>query len=69
MAQRTITGMARDPTRSAWTGEEIEREEAAQRERVRPDGERGASRNLHDAVAHTEFARRFAEAFKHPRGK
>ena len=64
MARRTITGMARDPERSAWTRDEIERAEAAQRERVHRDAARGVSRNLEDAVAHTEFARRFAEAFK-----
>jgi hypothetical protein len=64
MARRTITHVARDPKRSEWTREEIEREEAAQRERVHRDAARGVSRNLEDAVAHTEFARRFAEAFK-----
>lgn len=52
-----------------WTAEEVRREEAAERARVRRDAERGVSRNLEDAVAHTKFAVRFADAFKHARGK
>src|SRR5687768_10543476 len=46
-----------------WTAEEVRREEDAQRARVRRDGARGVSENLKDAVAHTEFAKRFADAF------
>ena len=51
----------------AWTREEIEREEKAQQARVRRDAARGVTRNLEEAVSHTEFARRFAEAFEHHR--
>ena len=51
-------------TQRTWTREEVEREELAQRARVRRDAARGVSRNLEDAVAHTEFVRRFAEAFR-----
>jgi hypothetical protein len=61
-------GMAAEPKRREWTPEEIRREEQAQRARVRRDAARGASRNLSDAVAHTEFAKRFADAFKRARG-
>lgn len=50
-----------------WTTEEVRREEDAQRARVRRDGARGVSENLKDAVAHTEFAKRFADAFKRTR--
>jgi hypothetical protein len=59
--------MANEPKPREWTREEVEREDAAQRERVRRDAARGVTRNLEDAVAHTEFARRFAEAFAHHR--
>jgi hypothetical protein len=48
-----------------WTEEERKREEAARRARVERDARRGVSRNLEDAVAHTRFARRFADAFRH----
>ena len=51
----------------AWTPEEVEREERAERARVQRDAARGVSRNLEDAVRHTAFARRFAEAFRHRR--
>jgi hypothetical protein len=47
-----------------WTPDEVRREEAAQRARVRRDAARGVTKNLENAVAHTEFAKRFAEAFK-----
>jgi hypothetical protein len=60
-------GMAAEPKRREWTPEEIRREEQAQRARVRRDAARGVSRNLSDAVAHTEFAKRFADAFKRAR--
>jgi hypothetical protein len=56
--------MADEPRRGQWTPEEIKREEAAQRARVRRDAARGVTTNLRDAVAHAEFAKRFAEAFK-----
>jgi hypothetical protein len=56
-----------EPKPRTWTVEEAEREEQAQRARVRRDAARGVTRNLNDAVAHTEFARRFAEAFEHHR--
>jgi hypothetical protein len=59
--------MAAEPKRRAWTPDEIRREEQAQRARVRRDAARGVSRNLSDAVAHTEFAKRFADAFKRAR--
>jgi hypothetical protein len=50
--------MASDRERSAWSSEQIECDDVAQRERVR-----------RDAVTLTEFARRFAEALKQsPRG-
>jgi hypothetical protein len=42
----------------------MRREEDAQRARVRCDAVRGVSQDLQDAVAHTEFAKRFAEAFE-----
>ena len=56
--------MADEPKPRPWTREEEEREERAQHARVRRDAARGVTRNLEDAVAHTEFARRFAEAFE-----
>jgi hypothetical protein len=56
-----------EPKPSTWTREEIEREERAQRARVRRDAARGVTRNLEETVSHTEFARRFAEAFEHHR--
>ena len=59
--------VAAHPKPRSWTREEIEREEEAQRARVQRDAARGATRNLEDAVANTEFARRFAEAFEHHR--
>jgi hypothetical protein len=55
--------MAHKPERGAWTREEVKREEAAERARVRRDAARGVTKNLENAVAHTEFAKRFAEAF------
>jgi hypothetical protein len=59
-----MDSMPEERTQRTWTREEVEREERAQRARVRRDAARGVSRNLEDAVAHTEFARRFAEAFR-----
>ena len=59
--------MTADPKRRDWTADEVRREEQAQRARVRRDAARGVTRNLSDAVAHTEFAKRFAEAFKRAR--
>jgi hypothetical protein len=56
--------MADEPERRQWTPEEVRREEDAQRVRVRRDAARGVSKNLENAVAHTEFAKRFAEAFR-----
>jgi hypothetical protein len=56
--------MAEEPERRNWTPEEVKREEDAQRARVRRDAARGVSKNLENAVAHTEFAKRFAEAFR-----
>jgi len=56
--------MADDPERRHWTPEEVRREEDAQRARVRRDAARGVSKNLENAVAQTEFARRFADAFR-----
>jgi hypothetical protein len=50
-----------------WTAEEVKREEQAERARVRRDRARGVTENLKDAVAHTEFAKRFADAFKRTR--
>jgi hypothetical protein len=50
-----------------WTPDEIRREALAQRARVRRDAARGVTENLRDAVAHTEFAKRFASAFAHRR--
>ena len=60
-------GMSTEPKRRDWTPDEVRREEQAQRARVRRDASRGVSRNLSDAVAHTEFAKRFADAFKRAR--
>jgi len=60
-------GMAAEPKRREWTPDEIRREEQAQRARVRRDAARGVSRNPSDAVTHTEFAKRFADAFKRSR--
>jgi hypothetical protein len=59
--------MADEPERRNWTPEELKREENARRARVRRDAPRGVSKNLEDAVAHTEFAKRFAEAFRSAR--
>jgi hypothetical protein len=56
--------MADEPERRAWTPDEVRREEDAQRARVRRDAARGVSKNLENVVAHTEFAKRFAEAFR-----
>jgi hypothetical protein len=56
--------MASKPERGDWTPDEVEREEAAERARVRRDAARGVTKNLENAVAHTEFAKRFAEAFE-----
>jgi hypothetical protein len=56
--------MVDKPERGAWTHDEVRREEAAGRARVRRDAARGVTKNLENAVAHTEFAKRFAEAFK-----
>jgi hypothetical protein len=56
--------MADKPEQGGWTNEEVEREEAAERARVRRDAARGVTKNLENAVAHTEFAKRFAEAFE-----
>jgi hypothetical protein len=69
MYRRTINAVAGEPKAREWTREEIEREEAAQRERVRRDAARGVSRNLADTVTHTEFAQRFADAFEQHRRK
>lgn len=57
--------MAREPKPRNWTREEVRREAAAQRDRVRRDAARGVTKNLADAVAHTKFAKRFADAFRH----
>ena len=51
----------------AWTEEEVRREDAAERARVRRDAAPGVSEKLREAVEHTEFARRFAAAFEHSR--
>jgi hypothetical protein len=59
--------MAAEPKGRAWTPEEVRREDQAQRARVRRDAARGVTPNLRDAVAHTEFAKRFADAFKRAR--
>ena len=56
--------MAGKPERGEWTPDEVKREEDAERARVSRDAGRGVTRNLENAVAHTEFARRFAEAFE-----
>jgi len=61
---RTINVVPEERTQRTLTREEVEREERAQRARVRRDAARGVSRNLEAAVAHAEFARRFAEAFR-----
>ena len=55
--------MADKPDRRSWTNDEVKREEAAERARVRRDAARGVTKNLENAVTHTEFAKRFAEAF------
>jgi hypothetical protein len=59
--------MAEESKRGAWTPEEVRREEHAERARVRRDAARGVTQNLREAVAHTEFAKRFADAFKRAR--
>ena len=59
--------MADKPERGGWTSDEVKREEAAERARVRRDAARGVTKNLENAVAHTEFAKRFAEAFESAR--
>jgi hypothetical protein len=60
--------MADGTNRGPWTEEEVRREEHAERARVRRDAARGVTQNLRDAVAHTEFAKRFSDAFKRARG-
>jgi hypothetical protein len=59
--------MVPEPRRREWTPDEVRREEDAQRARVRRDAARGVTDNLRDTVAHTEFAKRFADAFKRAR--
>ncbi len=59
--------MADESNRQTWTPEEVRREEHAQRTRLRRGAARGVTPNLRDAVAHTEFAKRFADAFEHAR--
>jgi hypothetical protein len=56
--------MAHTPRRGSWTQDEVKREQAAERARVQRDAARGVSKNLENTVAHTEFAKRFAEAFE-----
>jgi hypothetical protein len=56
--------MADKPVHNDWTDDEVKREEAAERARVRRDAARGVTKNLENALAHTEFAKRFAEAFE-----
>jgi hypothetical protein len=56
--------MAGKRERGHWTPDEVKREEHAERARVRRDAARGVTKNLENAVAHTEFAKRFAEAFE-----
>ena len=56
--------MADKPEQDGWTNDEVRQEEAAERARVRRDAARGVTKNLENAVAHTESAKRFAEAFK-----
>jgi hypothetical protein len=56
--------MANKPERGEWTPDEVKREEEAERARVRRDAARGVTKNLENAVAHTEFAKRFADAFE-----
>ena len=63
----TMVGVTTRPKSGTWTPDEVEREAAAQRERVRRDAARGVTRNLQDTIAHTKFAQRFADAFKHAR--
>jgi hypothetical protein len=55
--------VASKPERGAWTRDEVKREEAVERARVRRDAARGVTKNIENAVAHTEFAKRSAEAF------
>jgi hypothetical protein len=47
--------MAGKPQRADWTQDEVKREEAAERARVRRDAVRGVTKNLENAVAHTEL--------------
>jgi hypothetical protein len=54
--------VADKPEHSGWTDDEVKREEAAGRARVRRDAARAVTKNLENAVAHTEFAKRFAAA-------
>jgi hypothetical protein len=56
--------VANYPEPRRWTPEDVIREEDAQRARVRRHAARSVSKNLEDAVAHTEFTKRFAEAFR-----
>jgi len=59
--------MADEPNKGPWTPDEVRREEHAERARVRRDAARGVTQNLRDAVAHTEFAKRFSDAFNRAR--
>jgi hypothetical protein len=45
--------MADKPEQRGWTNDEVKREEAAERARVRLDAARGVTKNLQNAVAHT----------------
>jgi len=56
--------MADKPDHNGWTDDEVKREEAAEQARVRRDASRGVTKNLENAIAHTEFAKRFAAAFE-----
>jgi hypothetical protein len=56
--------MADEPERNSWTDDEVKREEAVERARARRDAARGVTKNLENAIAHTEFAKRFAAAFE-----
>ena len=59
--------MAGESKRREWTPDEVRREEDAQRARVSRDAARGVTANLRDAVAHTEFAKRLADACERSR--
>jgi len=67
-----MSGMSDRPCRrrpARWTPEEIEREERAERARVRRDAARAPAENLRETRALTAFAIKLADAGKRARSE